>query len=239
MPKIAFVAPPIVVFAAISSACAPVPSGGRNGVHGEFSMPAVFLTDGEVDYSDPFDPLTGEDVTDATVTAINDTTGTEVVLPWVEATGNFARGSYGGYQYDFPHWPGEEVSIRIELPEGSITGGPTVTPDSTVTLTNPTQLGTVNLPFDVTWTVSPNAYEASHVFVFMNSDLTGEAYMDVVPLNQGSYTITADMAPEPTGGHRVTVWPTNVMNLGGDAVEAAAIYVKSTELSFTHSFNIQ
>lgn len=209
------------------------------GVHGEYSMPAVFVTDGEVDYTNPYDPVSGENIKDASVTAINETTGQEVDLEWTGASGNMQRGSYGGYQQDFPHAPGDEVSIEIGLDRDDITGGPTVTPDSTVTLTAPAHESAVSLPFDITWDVTDGMFLATDCFVFINSDTTGEAYMDVVPLSDGSYTITESLAPS-TGPHHITVWPTNIMGLDGKRVAGgSAVYVKSTELSYSHAITIE
>jgi hypothetical protein len=210
-------------------------SPGGYAAHGEFSMPAVFLSDGGVDYSNPFDPLSGADVEDATVTAINETTGLEVPLPWTEPTGNIQRGSYGGYQVDFAHLAGDDVSIRIEVGDDTIEGSPTETPNSIVTIVQPAHMSTASLPLEIGWTAELGSFPATHVFVFMNSDTTGAAFMDVVPINQGSYTINAEQIPEPSGSHRITVWPTNLMPLSG---AQGAVHVKSTEISFTHQVTV-
>jgi hypothetical protein len=199
-------------------------------------MPAVFLSDGEPNLSDPFDPLTGSDIDTATVTAINEATGQETPLPWTEPTGNMRRGSYGGYQTNFPHPAGDEVSIRIEVEDQTVTGEPTVTPDAVATITNPAHMSSVTAPFDITWTMNDGQFPASHVFVFINSEATGDAYMDVVPASSGTYTIDSSKLPQPTGSHKVTVWPTNLMSLGSDVV--GNVHVKSTEVSYTHTITV-
>jgi hypothetical protein len=213
-------------------------SSSRYGVYGENSFPSYFVTDGEVDYSNPFNPMTGTDVTNATVVVSNETTGVSTTLTWVPASGNMQRGSYGGYQQELPHDAGESVSVRIEAGEDVITGGPTVTPNSTVTLTAPGNNMTYysNIPISVEWTVALGTYPATHCFVTIQAIDGSIGYLTVVPLDQLSYAL----APEhfsTLGTYWVTVWPINVMELNG-AKEGSVAYVKSTEISYSHQITI-
>ena len=202
-------------------------------------MPAVFIADGEVDYANPYDPLDGEDITDAVVTVTNEDTGEDLVLDWYDdPSGSMERGSYGNYQQDFPHAAGESISMTIEVSGQTITGGPTETPDSWVEITSPTHGSTVSYPIEVEWTVTEGDHPATHTFVFINADDNSMAFMDVVPLDDGSYTIE-DTDIDTTGPHHVTVWPTNVMAFDGRVADGSANHVKTTELSYSAGITIE
>jgi hypothetical protein len=212
------------------------PIGFRLSVYSEFSFPSIFLTDGDVDYSNPFNPMTGTDVTGATVVVSNETTGVSTTLTWVPASGNMQRGSYGGYQQELPHDAGESVSLRIEAGEDVVTGGPTITPNSSAALVTPAHNSFVTLPTTISWTIITNTFPATHAFVTVQAQDGSVGYLTVVPINQTSFELTSEHISAP-GIYWVTVWPINQMNLT-DAKNGSVGYVKSTTLSYSHTVTI-
>lgn len=61
--------------------CAVV-GGPRYAAFVQFSFPQLYLTNGGLNFSNFWDPVTGEDVTDATVTARNTTTSASVNMTY-------------------------------------------------------------------------------------------------------------------------------------------------------------
>lgn len=232
----------ILVFTLISIAgfflisCGMTHVSSGYGVYGENSYPSYFITDGDVDYSNPFNPMTGTDVTDATVVVSNETTGVSTTLAWVPASGNMKRGSYGGYQQELLHDAGERISVRIEAGDDIVTGGPTVTPNSNVTLVAPAHNSFVTLPTTISWTVTSGTYPATHAFVTVQAIDGSVGYLTVVPISQTSFQLTSEHISTP-GTYWVTVWPINRMDLTG-AKEGSVSYVKSTILSYSHTITI-
>lgn len=192
------------------TSCATVAGGGGRGVFAQFSFPFVYITDGELNFSDSLNPITGSDVKDATVTARNVTTDTSMILSYTSAT---PRGFYTSSS-NFSHNPGEQVSLDIQIDDETITGSPTITPDAVYSNLSPVSSSTVSLPFTISWNGAQQTFDASHTWVilFDSTDNTNN-FQVVVPFSQTSVDIDSSMI-DP-GSFSIQVFGVNEMTFTG------------------------
>ncbi|MEA3494019.1 MAG: hypothetical protein U9R38_06500 [Candidatus Margulisiibacteriota bacterium] len=218
----------IVVSVAFLASCSSTSSGGGGGaeisVLGEFSYPNIYVTDGDVDFSNYSEPINGNDVSDAIVTVSNETTGVSTVLAW-RAGNPMQHGYYGGLQA-LAHGTGEKVSLRIETASGgTVTGDPTETSDSTISYTGPASGAYVHIPFTITWDFTAGTNPASHVWLQLYSVSTlNEGHQVVLPNTTTSLNITSAEV-NSSGSYVINIEPVTSMTING-AKAGSVAYVK-------------
>jgi hypothetical protein len=193
----------------LTSSCV-TSSGGGHGVFAQFSFPLVYITDGTLNFADALNPLTGDDVTNATVTARNVTTSSSMSLSF---TANPTRGFYTSGS-NFSHLPGEQVALDIQFDDTTITGSSTLTPNPVYSSLSPADNDTVSLPFTISWNAAQQAFNASHTWVilFDSGDNTNN-FQIVVPFAQTSVNIDSSMI-QP-GSFSIQVFGVNMMTFSG------------------------
>ena len=196
------------------------PQGEVYIIIGWFSFPVIYITDGSANFSNPWNPVTGTSVTNATVIVSNETTGVTR-----EAVYSAANGYYTPAQ-ELLHSAGQSVSLSIRTTSESITGSATVTPDPAFSSLSQASNSTVTLPFTVSWEVSQGTYEASRAWLSITSlTTTAETsnYQVVVPISQKSVTLTSSQIAAGSN-YYIRVFGVNVMSLGG-AKSGSVVYV--------------
>ncbi len=203
-----------------------------------FSHPYVFVTDGAANFSNPNDPVTGTDITGATVTLTNDTTGVSSSTAYTTGT---VRNSYQNAD-GFSHSAGESVSISVVKGSKSYPSSSTVTPISYHSSLVPIESATVTLPFNITWTVTQGAYPCTHTWVQI-TDYNGATdatknYQVVVPVSEKSLQITSSNIV--AGTYSILVWGVNPMTMSGGAKAGSVGYVSGDGASaFTSLVTVQ
>ena len=212
----------VVILAAVSSflftTCASVGGGGL-AVVGHYSFPQVYLTSGVVRFSSVFDPVTGEDVEDATITATNTTTAASVNLTY---QADPIRGYYRSTDFLF-HDAGEKVALNIVTADGTLTGSDTVTPDTDVGSLSPTTGATVSLSsLTVSWKITTNTYNATHVWVsiYDGSD-SSNTYQELLPI--GTTSLEVDSSMIQPGTFIISVGAVNRMSIQGASSGSFAV----------------
>ena len=189
---------------------------------GFYSYPTIYITDGGSNFSNPYDPVTGTNITNATVTVSNETTGVSTTAAYVAAS---PRGYYKPTA-NFSHNPGERVSLTVITTNETITGSPTVTPDPVYSSLSPTSGATATLPFTISWDVTQGTYEASHTWVWINdasgSSAEAKNYQEIVPISTKSLQITS--AEVQAGIYTIGVFGVNTMTISR-AKSGSIVYV--------------
>jgi hypothetical protein len=157
-----------------------------------------------VNFSNAFVPVTGDAVIDATVTASNESSGTEEV--------SITGGTQGIYTYAGQiAAPGENLSLKVVSDSDTVTGDPTQMPNPFFTVA-PNITGVS--PLTISWQIDYNqtvTYEASHVWVTLNG--ATEGYQVIVPASTTSIVISSSEVTPGTYG--LQLLGVNPMNLTG------------------------
>jgi len=195
------------------------PQGEVYIIIGWFSFPVIYITDGSANFSNPWNPVTGTSVTNATVIVSNETTGVTR-----EAVYSAANGYYTPAQ-ELLHSAGQSVSLSIKTTSETVTGSATTTPDPVYANLSPASNATATLPFTVSWEVTQGTYEATHSWLSVRGTTTAETnnYQVVVPRSQKSVTLTSSQIAAGSN-YYISVFGVNVMSLSG-AKSGSVVYV--------------
>lgn len=189
-------------------------------VDGHYSWPVIYLTDGGSNFSNPNNPVTGNPITNATVTVSNETTGISRVASYDATARSYTVSS------ELPHAAGQKVSLTIKTTNEAILGSATATPNPTYSNLNIVNNSTVSRPFTVSWEVTQGTSEATHTWVIIYGSTTSEAknYQEVIPISQKSVEINASKIKTGGNNFQVVVFGINSMQLKG-AKSGSAVYV--------------
>ena len=198
--------------------CAVV-GGPRYAAFVQFSFPQLYLTNGGLNFSNFWDPVTGEDVTDATVTERNTTTSASVNMTYKTDP---LRGYYLA-DSNLSHNSGESVALDIVVGDDTLSLSPTVTPDTDIDNNlSPATSATVSRPFMVSWTTTMNSFNASHVWVYVWDPFDADnSYQELVPIGTTSLTIDSSML-QP-GNYIISVGAVNRGTIEGASSDSFAI----------------
>jgi hypothetical protein len=226
----------------ILASCSTTSGGGGGTIYvlGAFSTPLVWLTDGGPNFDNPFNPVTGNDISNAAIVASNETTGAFSILTWITPAQSEAPNGHYESPSGLSHGTGESVSLRIVTADETITGGPTTTPDTSSYIVTPAPGITTSLPLTVTWEVVNQNSNATHCwFSIFGADANNEddGHQEVLPISTKSYTVTSAHITQ-TGNYDISVTPVNVMSFTG-AKTGSVAYVGTLGNTMDRSVLIQ
>lgn len=178
----------------ISVEATPTPYTGEILVHAICAGTAggVYLTDGSPNYTSIMNPVTGNDISGATVILSNETTGISTVGAYTSYPAYSAHSMYAGV---FQHLAHENVSVKIQKDAQTIIGATTMTPTAEYSNLTPTGDTTVQLPFKISWEVTSGTDAPTHTLVYLRhkDPITDEAknYQELIPFSQTSFEVTS------------------------------------------------
>jgi len=216
MKRILAVAVALGLVLAVADGCAlkEDPETGEWKIVGFFSWPMFYIYENTTfDQNRLWMPFTtGEPVADATIVVTNNTTNESATLTYYPPDEESTVGFYT-VETEFPHTAGQEVSVSITIGDRTFTGGPTVTPDTDLTVTAPSYLAQVEQPFDLVWTESGES-DASHVAISVYNWSTDPYVMQAwtVPMTSTSEEITGY---DPAASYYFQVYALNRMAITG------------------------
>lgn len=207
----------------------PVGEGGSDPgrlvlIAGYFSFPIIYVTEsGSSNFSNVLNPVSGTDITNATVEVTNVTTNVTTTCAHTKPTAPATNGHYTVAK-DFPHTSGQKISLQVTSGSAVIKGSATTTSNQTYSNFSPSS-GTVTRPFTISWQTGTVTQEASHTWVFLNhSSDVSKSYQVVVPLSQKSIEVTDKHIG--AGTYFMSVFGINSMALSG-AKSGSFIYIGS------------
>lgn len=214
--------------------------GGTTYVLGAFSTPVVWLTDGGPNFDDPFNPVTGNDISNAAIVASNETTGAFSILTWITPAQSEAPNGHYESPSGLLHGTGESVSLRIVTADETITGGPTTTPDTSSYVVTPAPGTTTGLPLTITWEVVNQNSNATHCWFSIFGEDTGnedDGHQQVLPISTKSYNVTSAHITQ-TGNYTISITPVNVMSFN-NAKTGSVAYVGTVGNTMDRSVMIE
>ena len=176
---------------------------------------------GTFDLSSWANPISGgEEITDATITSTNKTAMSSITYTYHAPSGG-DMGYFGGFLSSYV--AGDILSAEIEANSHVLNGTDTQIPDSSASITSSS--GSQTQPYNLTWTITPGSYSASHTMIWFYNLSGSVDSWHVVPVSQLSYQIDGF----PLGSYFINVYPVNRMAFTnqGSTFEGEA-YVGST-----------
>ena len=186
---------------------------------------------GTFDLSSWTNPISGgEETPDATITSTNETAMSSITYTY-HAPSEGYMGYFGGFLSSYA--AGNILSAKIEQNSHVLDGASTQVPDSSASITSSS--GSQTQPYNLTWTITPGSYSASHTMIWFYNLSGSVDSWHVVPVSQLSYQIDGF----PLGSYFINVYPVNRMaftNQGstfeGEAYVGSTVFPASLTIDF-------
>jgi hypothetical protein len=182
------------------------------GLLSSYNIIAVFRN-ATVNFSDVENAIGGDAVTDATVTASNESSGGTSASLLGGTSGVYTKAGAIASQ-------GQDISLKVVSDSDTVTGAPTQVPNP---FYNVSFFFAGPSPLTITWEVQynqPVTYEASHTWVTISNSTEG--YQVVVPITTTSIDLSsAEVTP---GMYSLVLQGVNPMDLNG-AHSNSRVYV--------------